>query len=156
MSTVNATKTRAEVSAPLKVGLVQINNSFSGQNYLPYSIALLQTYVQKFAADPGRYLFLLPLYKRLRIADAVEALVGADTLCHVFDGEPRRDAAVRLSEEIALAAIHSAHGMARAVVEHGTEQGHSASVGEKLADRGEELHCPPRSSASQKSKKLNH
>ena len=28
------------------IGLVQINNSFSGQNYLPYSIACLQTYVQ--------------------------------------------------------------------------------------------------------------
>ena len=38
---------------PVKIGLVQINNSFSGQNYLPYSIALLQTYVQKFAVDPG-------------------------------------------------------------------------------------------------------
>jgi len=34
--------------APIKVALVQINNSFSGQNYLPYSIALLQTYVQRF------------------------------------------------------------------------------------------------------------
>ena len=59
---------------PVTVGLVQINNSFSGQNYLPYSVALLQTYVQKIAADPGRYRFLPPLYKRVRIADAVEAL----------------------------------------------------------------------------------
>jgi hypothetical protein len=42
---------------PIKVGLVQINNSFSGQNYLPYSIALLQTYVQKFSPNPGRVVF---------------------------------------------------------------------------------------------------
>ena len=63
---------------PVMVGLVQINNSFSGQNYLPYSVALLQTYVQKMAADPGRYAFLPPLYKRVRIADAVEALKDAD------------------------------------------------------------------------------
>ena len=62
----------------LKVGLVQINNSFSGQNYLPYSIALLQTYVQKFSPQPGRYAFLTPLYKRVRIADAVQALKDDD------------------------------------------------------------------------------
>ncbi len=66
--------TSAGKTRPIKIGLVQINNSFSGQNYLPYSIALLQTYVQKFAPDPARYAFLTPLYKRVRIADAVEAL----------------------------------------------------------------------------------
>src|SRR5260370_12762215 len=63
---------------PSKIGLVQINNSFSGQNYLPYSIALLQTYVQRFAPDPGRFEFLTPLYKRVRIAAPVEALKRAD------------------------------------------------------------------------------
>ena len=67
-----------ERRAPVRVGLVQINNSFSGQNYLPYSVALLQTYVQKMAADPGLYEFLPPLYKRVRIADAVESLKDAD------------------------------------------------------------------------------
>src|SRR5215468_10647628 len=51
---------------PVRVGLVQINNSFSGQNYLPYSVALLQTYVQKMAPDPARYEFLPALYKRVR------------------------------------------------------------------------------------------
>jgi len=50
----------AEPRAPVVVGLVQINNSFSGQNYLPYSVALLQTYVQKMSADAGRYVFLPP------------------------------------------------------------------------------------------------
>src|SRR5262245_12096895 len=60
------------------VGLVQINNSFSGQNYLPYSVALLQTYVERRAADPHRYRFLLPLYKRIRIGDAVAQLESAD------------------------------------------------------------------------------
>src|SRR3990172_7357013 len=59
---------------PYTIGLAQINNSFSGQNYLPYSTALLQTYAERFAPDPGRYRFLLPLYKRLRISDAVERL----------------------------------------------------------------------------------
>jgi hypothetical protein len=55
-----ANGTTPKATGELKVGLVQINNSFSGQNYLPYSIALLQTYVQKFAPNPGRYEFLMP------------------------------------------------------------------------------------------------
>ena len=83
----------------VKIGLVQINNSFSGQNYLPYSIALLQTYVQKFAPDPGRYEFLTPLYKRVRIADAVEALKDADLVgfsTYVWNGRISLEIARRL------------------------------------------------------------
>jgi radical SAM superfamily enzyme YgiQ (UPF0313 family) len=84
---------------PVKIGLVQINNSFSGQNYLPYSIALLQTYVQKFAPDPGRFSFLTPLYKRVRIADAVEALKDADLVgfsTYVWNGRISLEIARRL------------------------------------------------------------
>ncbi len=83
----------------LTVGLVQINNSFSGQNYLPYSVALLQTYVQRFAADPARFHFLPPLYKRLRIADAVEALKDADVVgfsTYVWNGRISLEIARRL------------------------------------------------------------
>ena len=95
-----------ERRAPVRVGLVQINNSFSGQNYLPYSVALLQTYVQKMSADPGRYEFLPPLYKRVRIADAVEALKDADLVgfsTYVWNG--------RISLEIArrLKALQAGH-----------------------------------------------
>jgi radical SAM superfamily enzyme YgiQ (UPF0313 family) len=88
-----------DVAGPIKIGLVQINNSFSGQNYLPYSIALLQTYVQKFAPDPGRYAFLTPLYKRVRIADAVEALKDADLVgfsTYVWNGRISLEIARRL------------------------------------------------------------
>jgi radical SAM superfamily enzyme YgiQ (UPF0313 family) len=86
-------------AAAMKVGLVQINNSFSGQNYLPYSIALLQTYVQKFALQPERYTFLTPLYKRVRIADAVEALKDADLVgfsTYVWNGRISLEIARRL------------------------------------------------------------
>ena len=86
-------------AGPVKIGLVQINNSFSGQNYLPYSIALLQTYVQKFAPDPSRYEFLTPLYKRVRIADAVEALKDADLVgfsTYVWNGRISLEIARRL------------------------------------------------------------
>src|SRR3984893_19517205 len=86
-------------ASAMKVGLVQINNSFSGQNYLPYSVALLQTYVQKMSADPGRYAFLPPLYKRVRIADAVESLKNADLVgfsTYVWDGRISLEIARRL------------------------------------------------------------
>src|SRR6478752_7611118 len=84
---------------PIKVGLVQINNSFSGQNYLPYSVALLQTYVQRMSLHPGRYRFLPPLYKRIRIADAVAALTDADIVgfsTYVWNGRISLEIARRL------------------------------------------------------------
>ena len=55
-----------------RAGLVQINNSFSGQNYFPYSVGILQVYAQEYLQHPAAYEFLLPLYKRMPIADAVE------------------------------------------------------------------------------------
>lgn len=69
-----------ENMAPLTVGLVQINNSFSGQNYLPYAVGMLQAYVQKHAKYPQRYTFMLPVYSRLRVAEAIERMHGADVV----------------------------------------------------------------------------
>ncbi|MBV5322386.1 MAG: cobalamin-dependent protein [Ilumatobacteraceae bacterium] len=60
------------------VGLVQINNSFSGQNYLPYSTGLLQVYAEKNARNPGRLHFLPGIYKRESITTIVERLKIAD------------------------------------------------------------------------------
>lgn len=62
------------IKEKIKVGLVQINNSFSKQNYLPYSVGLLQSYAEEYAPSPGRYEFLLPIYCRLPIQKAVEHL----------------------------------------------------------------------------------
>ena len=67
---------RHGVAQQMKVGLVQINNSFSGQNYLPYSVALLQAYVEKHA--PGKHEFLPLIYKRAAIDSIVQSLVSAD------------------------------------------------------------------------------
>jgi len=88
-----------QTMAAVTVGLVQINNSFSGQNYLPYSVALLQTYLQQKSRHPERFRFLPPLYKRIRIADAVEALLEADVVgfsTYVWNGRISLEIARRL------------------------------------------------------------
>ena len=69
-----------EHSQKVRVGLVQINNSFSGQSYLPYSVGLLQAYVEKHAKDPDRYEFVTPIYARIPVKQAVEQLSGADVV----------------------------------------------------------------------------
>ena len=63
-----------------KVGLVQINNSFSGQNYLPYSVGILQAYAEKHLKNSADYEFLLPLYRRMRVVDAVKQLAEAEVV----------------------------------------------------------------------------
>jgi radical SAM superfamily enzyme YgiQ (UPF0313 family) len=86
---------------PFTVGLVQINNSFSGQNYLPYSAGLLEAYVAAKARDPARYRFLLPLYRRIPISEAVESLAGADVVgfsTYVWNGRISLEIARRLKE----------------------------------------------------------
>jgi radical SAM superfamily enzyme YgiQ (UPF0313 family) len=62
------------------VGLVQINNGFSGQYYLPYAAGLLQAYALRHSVTPGRYRFLPPLYRRIHRDAAVEALDAADVV----------------------------------------------------------------------------
>lgn len=64
----------------LNIGLVQINNSFSGQNYLPYAVGLLQAYVHNNARHPERYTFRLPIYSRIPVKRAVEQLLGANVI----------------------------------------------------------------------------
>lgn len=61
-----------------RIGLVQINNSFSGQNYLPYSVGILQAYAMRHLSRPGDFEFLLPIYARVPVEQAVCALEEAD------------------------------------------------------------------------------
>ena len=67
-------------SEVLTIGLAQINNSFSGQNYLPYAIGLLQAYAERHAEAPEKFRFLLPVYKRIKVDDAVAQLRDADAV----------------------------------------------------------------------------
>jgi radical SAM superfamily enzyme YgiQ (UPF0313 family) len=62
------------------IGLVQINNSFSGQSYLPYAAALLETYIRAHSPNPESYEFLTPIYKRIGITKSVDALHSADII----------------------------------------------------------------------------
>lgn len=83
----------------INVGLVQINNSFSGQNYLPYSVGLLESYVRARSEKSDRYVFLEPIYKRLPVSDAVELLKGADVAgfsTYVWNGRISLEIARRL------------------------------------------------------------
>lgn len=61
-----------------KIGLVQINNSFSGQNYFPYSVGIIQAYAQKHCKNINDFEFLDPIYKRIPVKTAVEKLKNCD------------------------------------------------------------------------------
>lgn len=61
-----------------KIGLSQINNSFSGQNYLPYSVGLLQSYVEEYAVNPSFYSFEEIIYKREPINKIVQKFQSMD------------------------------------------------------------------------------
>lgn len=62
----------------INIGMVQINNSFSNQNYLPYSVGLLQGFAEKYLSRKDDFEFLLPIYKRIPIEFAVNNLASAD------------------------------------------------------------------------------
>ncbi len=62
----------------IRVGLVQINNEFSGQCYFPLSTGMLQAYAQRYLTRSEHYEFLLPIYNFMRIEEAAERLSDAD------------------------------------------------------------------------------
>lgn len=82
-----------------KIGLVQINNSFSGQNYLPYSVACLQSHARTNLAKPQAFEFLPMIYKRQPISEIVDHLMPAEIVgfsIYVWNAQISLEAARRL------------------------------------------------------------
>jgi len=64
----------------MKIGLVQINNSFSGQSYLPYSTALIQSYLLAYSKHAKDMDFMTPIFSRIKVDLAVQKLIDADVI----------------------------------------------------------------------------
>lgn len=60
------------------VGQVQINNSFANASYFPYSLGKLQAYARKFGRETDKFRFMLPIFRRVTVEEALENLRGAD------------------------------------------------------------------------------
>lgn len=63
-----------------KIGLVQINSSFSGQNYFPYSVGIIRSYAEKHCKCIEDFKFVDFIYKRLPVKTAVEKLKNCNIL----------------------------------------------------------------------------
>ena len=64
-------------SRKIKIGPVQLNNSFSDQCYFPQSVGMLQAYVKKYLQHADDYEFLLPIYTFMPINEIVDRLSDA-------------------------------------------------------------------------------
>ena len=64
----------------IKIGPIQLNNSFSGQCYLPLSVGMLQAYAKKHLSYADYYEFLLAIYDFAPIPKIVDRLSDADIL----------------------------------------------------------------------------
>src|SRR3990167_8294599 len=62
----------------IKIGPIQLNNSFSDQCYLPLSVGMLQAYAKKHLVYSDDYDFFAPIYTFVRIEEAAEFLSDAD------------------------------------------------------------------------------
>lgn len=65
----------------IKIGIVQINNSFFNQSYFPYSAGILQAFSQRYLKEPDNFEFLPPIYSRMFMRTAIEKLLSADIVC---------------------------------------------------------------------------
>ncbi len=64
----------------IKVGLSNINISFGGQTYLPYSVGLLQSYAQVNLKEPAAFSFGNPLFKKIHPDEGIEFVQDSDIL----------------------------------------------------------------------------
>lgn len=87
---------------PTKVGLSNINISFGGQTYLPYSMGLLQSYALEHLASPENFQFGNPLYKKTSVEDAVESLYDSEIVffsLSLWNAELSKKIAERIKQE---------------------------------------------------------
>jgi len=85
-----------------KVGMVQVNTGFLNQNYLPYSLGFLQAYAQKYLKNIDDFEFLLPIYKRIPLKDALNVLSGSDIIffsTYVWNFKISSEIAKRIKEK---------------------------------------------------------
>ncbi len=64
----------------IKIGLVEIGDSFGGQYYFPYSVGILRAYAEKKIAPDVIYKFLPIIYKRGNTERHIENLCKADII----------------------------------------------------------------------------
>jgi radical SAM superfamily enzyme YgiQ (UPF0313 family) len=64
----------------IKIGLVEIGDSFGGQYYFPYSMGILRAYAEKKLAANGNYQFLPIIYKRGNVDNYATLLSEADII----------------------------------------------------------------------------
>jgi len=62
----------------ITIGFVQINSSFSGQDYFPLSVGLLQAYLQKQDEKEHKYVFLDPVCRHAPPSEIAVRLARAD------------------------------------------------------------------------------
>lgn len=85
----------------VKVGAAQINNGFSGQYYLPYSIGLLYAFVLHNSINKERYNFNSIIYKRKLLDECFEHLKDRDVVlfsCYVWNEKISLAIAKKLKE----------------------------------------------------------
>ncbi len=64
----------------MKIGIAQINVSFSKQSCIPFSAGLLEANARTFSNNASEFEFFLPLFKRQPIRDMVIHLEGVEVL----------------------------------------------------------------------------
>ncbi len=68
------------MSKKITVGLCQINASFSGVSYLPYSVGLLEAHARKNLPEIDKYEFMPPIFARESVDSAVKKLLPCDVV----------------------------------------------------------------------------
>ena len=85
----------------IKIGATQINNGFSGQFYLPYSIGILYGFLLKNSKDPTKFDFNSIIYKRKLLNECVDHLQDRDVVLfssYVWDEQISLAIAKKLKE----------------------------------------------------------